>query len=53
MVCGVCFCDLNRDGLLGLVLGQHFVTPWRETVPNRLLNLVNAASRTGCRCSRM
>jgi hypothetical protein len=36
MVCGVCFCDVNRDGLLDLVLGQHFATPWRETVPNKL-----------------
>jgi hypothetical protein len=36
MVCGVCFCDLNRDGLLDVVLGQHFATPWRESVPNKL-----------------
>jgi hypothetical protein len=36
MVCGVCFCDVNRDGLLDIVLGQHFATPWRETVPNKL-----------------
>jgi hypothetical protein len=36
MVCGVCFCDVNRDGLLDIVLGQHFATPWRENVPNKL-----------------
>jgi hypothetical protein len=36
MVCGVCFCDVNRDGLLDLVLGQHYATPWRESVPNKL-----------------
>jgi hypothetical protein len=36
MVCGVCFCDVNRDGLLDLVLGQHYSTPWREAVPNKL-----------------
>jgi hypothetical protein len=36
MVCGVCFCDVNRDGLLDIVLGQHYATPWRETVPNKL-----------------
>ena len=36
MVCGVCFCDVNRDGLLDLVLGQHYSTPWRQTVPNKL-----------------
>jgi hypothetical protein len=35
-VCGVCFCDVNRDGLLDVVLGQHYSTPWRESVPNRL-----------------
>jgi hypothetical protein len=36
MVCGVCFCDVNRDGLLDIVLGQHYATPWRENVPNKL-----------------
>lgn len=36
MVCGVCFCDVNRDGLLDVILTQHYSTPWRETVPNRL-----------------
>jgi hypothetical protein len=36
MVCGVCFCDVNRDGLLDIVLGQHYAMPWRESVPNKL-----------------
>ncbi|MCA9247942.1 MAG: CRTAC1 family protein [Planctomycetales bacterium] len=36
MVCGVCFGDVNRDGLLDLVLGQHYDHPWREPVANRL-----------------
>jgi hypothetical protein len=36
MVCGVCFGDLNRDGLLDIVLGQHYSAPWRESVPNKL-----------------
>jgi len=36
MVCGVCFGDVNRDGLLDLVLGQHFERPWRAPVANRL-----------------
>jgi hypothetical protein len=36
MVCGVAFGDVNRDGLLDLVLGQHFSAPWKEPVANRL-----------------
>ncbi len=36
MVCGVTFCDVNRDGLLDMVLGQHFQNPWREPITNRL-----------------
>ncbi|MCE9528439.1 MAG: CRTAC1 family protein, partial [Planctomycetales bacterium] len=36
MVCGVSFADVNRDGLLDAVLGQHFKSPWREPVPIRL-----------------
>jgi hypothetical protein len=36
MVCGVSFCDVNRDGLLDLVLGQHYSIPWHEVVPNKL-----------------
>jgi hypothetical protein len=45
MVCGVCFCDVNRDGLLDIVLGQHFATPWRESVPNKLF--INRGIRNG------
>ncbi|MCE9534381.1 MAG: VCBS repeat-containing protein, partial [Planctomycetes bacterium] len=36
MICGVCFCDVNRDGLLDMVLGQHFSSPWKEPIANRL-----------------
>lgn len=36
MVCGVTFCDVNRDGLLDMVLGQHFSSPWKQPVANRL-----------------
>jgi hypothetical protein len=36
MVCGVCICDVNRDGRPDIILGQHYSTPWREEVPNRL-----------------
>jgi hypothetical protein len=33
---GVCFGDVNRDGLLDIVVGQHFKAPWREPVSLRL-----------------
>jgi hypothetical protein len=36
MVCGVTLGDVNRDGLLDIVLGQHFQSPWKEPVPNRM-----------------
>ncbi|CAN5482952.1 hypothetical protein BH23VER1_BH23VER1_34270 [soil metagenome] len=36
MVCGIAFGDLNRDGLLDMVIGQHFQNPWVEPVANRL-----------------
>ncbi|MEX2138015.1 MAG: CRTAC1 family protein [Pirellulales bacterium] len=36
MVCGACFGDVNRDGLLDIVIGQHYQSPWRSPVPNRL-----------------
>ncbi len=26
--CGVCFGDVNRDGLLDIVIGQHYDRPW-------------------------
>ena len=36
MVGGVCFGDVNRDGLLDMVIGQHFEAPWKAPVPVRL-----------------
>jgi hypothetical protein len=36
MVGGVCFGDLNRDGLLDIVIGQHYEAPWKSPVPIRL-----------------
>jgi hypothetical protein len=36
MVCGVCFGDVNRDGLLDVLLGEHFQSPWHSPIPNRL-----------------
>jgi hypothetical protein len=36
MVGGVCFGDVNRDGLLDIVIGQHFEAPWKSPVPVRL-----------------
>lgn len=36
MIAGVCFCDLNRDGLLDIVIGQHYSRPWQKAVPIRL-----------------
>lgn len=36
MVCGVCFCDVNRDGLLDMAVGQHYSGPWRTPVAERL-----------------
>jgi hypothetical protein len=36
MVCGVCFGDVNRDGLLDVALGQHYSEPWTSPVPDRL-----------------
>lgn len=32
---GVCFADLNRDGRLDFVIGQHYGSPWRHPVPIR------------------
>jgi hypothetical protein len=35
--CGVCFGDVNRDGLLDILVGQHFDRPWYTGgVPVRL-----------------
>jgi hypothetical protein len=36
MICGVCFGDVNRDGRLDIVLGQHYERPWVSPVPVRL-----------------
>lgn len=36
MICGVSLADLNRDGLLDIVIGQHFETPWKQPVSTRL-----------------
>ena len=36
MVGGVCFGDVNRDGLLDIVIGQHYEAPWKDPVPVRL-----------------
>lgn len=36
MVCGVAFCDVNRDGWLDMAVGPHFSTQWVEPVSVRL-----------------
>lgn len=36
MVCGVCFADVNRDGLPDVAIGQHYDSPWASPVPVRL-----------------
>ncbi|ADB15925.1 hypothetical protein Psta_1247 [Pirellula staleyi DSM 6068] len=36
MVCGVSMVDLNRDGLVDIVLGPHFDSPWTKPVGIRL-----------------
>ncbi|HEY1068577.1 MAG TPA: VCBS repeat-containing protein, partial [Pirellulales bacterium] len=33
---GVCFADLNRDGLPEIAIGHHFKSPWRTPAPVRL-----------------
>src|SRR4029078_8620741 len=35
MVWGVCFCDVNRDGLLDVVLGPHYQSQWSDPIPVR------------------
>ena len=35
-VCGVCFGDVNRDGLLDVIMGPHYQRPWLRPVPIRL-----------------
>lgn len=34
--CGVCFADVNLDGWMDLLIGQHYDRPWQEPVPIRL-----------------
>jgi hypothetical protein len=36
MICGVSFGDVNRDGLVDMVIGQHFKAPWTKPVADRL-----------------
>lgn len=45
MVCGVTFGDVNRDGLLDIILGPHFKRPWLEPQPIRLF--LNKGSKDG------
>ena len=34
--CGVCFADVNVDGLQDIVVGQHYDRPWNDPIPIRL-----------------
>lgn len=36
MVCGIAFGDVNRDGLMDLIIGSHFKQPWFYPQPVRL-----------------
>jgi enediyne biosynthesis protein E4 len=36
MICGVCFCDVNRDGLLDIAIGPHYQAQWSDPIPVRL-----------------
>jgi len=43
--CGVTFGDVDRDGLVDIVLGHHYSSPWKAPVFNRLYR--NRAIRDG------
>jgi hypothetical protein len=45
MVCGVSFGDVNRDGLIDIVLGPHFEEPWANPQPLRLF--INRQAKDG------
>ncbi len=45
MICGAGFADVNRDGWLDLVVGQHYERPWQQPVPVRLY--LNRGLRNG------
>ena len=45
MVCGISFGDINRDGLLDIVLGPHFQNPWGNPQPLRLF--INKGIKNG------
>ncbi|HTE27887.1 CRTAC1 family protein [Flavitalea sp.] len=45
MVCGVSFGDVNRDGLMDIVMGPHFEEPWVNPQPLRLF--INKLSKDG------
>src|SRR5262249_51446880 len=42
---GVCVCDINRDGLPDLVVGNHFKQPWQRPAPVRVY--LNRGMRDG------
>ena len=45
MVCGITFGDVNRDGLLDIVLGPHFQKPW--IVPQSIKLFLNRGIKNG------
>ncbi|HEX7906456.1 MAG TPA: CRTAC1 family protein [Chitinophagaceae bacterium] len=45
MVCGIDFGDINRDGLLDIVLGPHFQNPWSN--PQSLRLFLNKGIKDG------
>jgi enediyne biosynthesis protein E4 len=45
MVCGVSFGDVNRDGLMDIVMGPHFQKPWITPQPLRLF--INSGIKNG------